>query len=204
MSYSNLLPVVLQYFTNVAAIQSLGVSKQIWRNEIIWGILLMCQNITRRVCRAWIITYYVLFQNHMAPLVICQNPALVRDKPRGAPISVKLDKSHSQYDQIKFLHVVTNHIFHLYNTSPQNHFSSDTVKRQIREIICMDWLIDWYFISKKCTYIYINNTYKQIKSSMYIQKYMYHLVATRETAASLSKLAAFRLTSTWLGHELII
>ena len=30
----------------------------------------------------------------------------------------------------------------------------------------IDWLIDWYFISKKYTYIYINSTYKQIKSSM--------------------------------------
>ena len=65
-------------------------------------------------------------------------------------------------------------------------------------------LIDWYFISKKCTYIYINSTYKQIKSFRCIQRYMYHWVATRETTASLSKLAAFRLTSTWLGHELII
>ena len=65
-------------------------------------------------------------------------------------------------------------------------------------------LIDWYFISKKCTYIYINSTYKQIKSSMCIQRYMYHLVAAREIKASLSKLTAFRLSSTWLGHELII
>ena len=65
-------------------------------------------------------------------------------------------------------------------------------------------LIDWCFISKKCTYIYINSTYKQIKSFRCIQRYMYHWVAARETTASLSKLAAFRLTSTWLGHELII
>ena len=43
-------------------------------------------------------------------------------------------------------------------------------------------LIDWYFISKKCTYI--NSTYKQIKSSMCMQRYMYHLVAARETTAS--------------------
>ena len=49
-----------------------------------------------------------------------------------------------------------------------------------------------------------NNTYKQLKSSMCIQRYMYHLVTARETTASLSKLAAFRLNSTWLGHELYI
>ena len=55
------------------------------------------------------------------------------------------------------------------------------------------WLIDWYFISKKCTYI--NSTYKQIKSSMCMQRYMYHLVAARETTASLSKLAALMLNS---------
>ena len=61
----------------------------------------------------------------------------------------------------------------------------------------LHWLIDWYFISKKCTYI--NSTYKQIKSSMCMQRYMYHLVAARETTASLSKLAAFRLNSTWSG-----
>ena len=37
-----------------------------------------------------------------------------------------------------------------------------------------------------------------------MQRYMYHLVAARETTASLSKLAAFRLNSTWSGHELSI
>ena len=34
-------------------------------------------------------------------------------------------------------------------------------------------LFDWYFISKKCTYICINSTYKQIKSSMSIQSHVY-------------------------------
>ena len=61
-------------------------------------------------------------------------------------------------------------------------------------------LIDWYFISKKCTYIHINSTYRQIKSFICIQTYMYHLAAARETTSSLSKLAAFRLVSTLLGH----
>ena len=65
-------------------------------------------------------------------------------------------------------------------------------------------LIDWYFISKKCTYIHINSTYRQIKSFICIQTYMYHLAAARETTSSLSELAAFRLVSTWLGHKLII
>ena len=58
--------------------------------------------------------------------------------------------------------------------------------------------------SKKCTYININSTYRQIKSFICIQTYMYHLAAARETTSSLSELAAFRLVSTWLGHKLMI
>ena len=61
-------------------------------------------------------------------------------------------------------------------------------------------LIDWCFISQKYTHIHINSTYRQIKSFICIQTYMYHLAAARETASSLSKLAAFRLVLTWLGH----
>ena len=36
----------------------------------------------------------------------------------------------------------------------------------------MGRLIDWYFISTKCTYIHINSTYRQIKSYICIQTYM--------------------------------
>ena len=48
MSYNNQLPVVEQYFTNIAAIQNMGVLQQIRLYEIIAGMLLMCQNTTMR------------------------------------------------------------------------------------------------------------------------------------------------------------
>ena len=67
------------------------------------------------------------------------------------------------------------------------------------------WLID-YFISKKCTYIHIKSTYIQIKFpfvSKHIYIYMYYLVATRETTASLSNWQPYivsytRLTRLWI------
>ena len=40
MSYNNQLPIVLQYFTNIAAIQNVAVLQQIWLSEIIGGMLL--------------------------------------------------------------------------------------------------------------------------------------------------------------------
>ena len=60
MSYNNQLPVVLQYFTNIAAIQNVVVLQQIWLHEIIGGMLLMCQNATMWVYAAWSKTYYIL------------------------------------------------------------------------------------------------------------------------------------------------
>ena len=41
LSYNNQLSVVLQYFTNIAAIQNMEVLQQIWLYEIIGG---MCKN----------------------------------------------------------------------------------------------------------------------------------------------------------------
>ena len=44
--YNNQLVVVEQYYTNIAAIQNMGVLWQIWTYKIYWGILLICQNTT--------------------------------------------------------------------------------------------------------------------------------------------------------------
>ena len=51
-------------------------------------MLLMCKNSTIRVYGAWIKTYKVLCPKHIETLAICQNQAVVRDKPVGAPPSV--------------------------------------------------------------------------------------------------------------------
>ena len=58
--YNNQLPVVQQYFTNIVAIQNVGVLQQIWHYEIIGCILLMCQNTTMQVYGAWIKIYGIL------------------------------------------------------------------------------------------------------------------------------------------------
>ena len=44
------------------------------------------------------IAFYV--QKHIAALAMCHNPPLVRDKPLGAPASVKLVFSEQQVGQI--------------------------------------------------------------------------------------------------------
>ena len=49
----------------------------------------MCQNVALQVYGAWIKTNYVLCSKHIAPLSMCYKPPLVRDKPLGAPASVK-------------------------------------------------------------------------------------------------------------------
>ena len=64
----------------------MGVLQQIWLYEIIGGMLLMCLNTTMRVYGAWIKTYYVLSKTY----TMCHNQALVRDKPLGAPVSVRM------------------------------------------------------------------------------------------------------------------
>ena len=66
-----------------------------------------------------------------------------------------------------------------------------------RDTVCAG--INWYFISKKCTCIHINSTYRQIKSFICIQTHMYHLAAARETASSLSKLASISDGTNWLS-----
>ena len=60
MGYNNQLPVVLQYFTNIAAIQNVVVLRQILLYEIIGGMLLMCQNTTMWVYDELIKIYYGL------------------------------------------------------------------------------------------------------------------------------------------------
>ena len=60
MSYSNQLLVVHQYFTNIAVVQDVAVSKQIGLFEIIGGGLLMRQNNTMQVYGAWIKRYCAL------------------------------------------------------------------------------------------------------------------------------------------------
>ena len=76
----------------------MGILQQIWLYEIIEGMLLMCQNTTMRVYGAWI-TYYILCQKLIATLAMCHNPTLVRNKPLGAPASVKLVSSEQQMDK---------------------------------------------------------------------------------------------------------
>ena len=50
----------------------------------------MCQNTTMRVYGAWIKSYYVLYPTNTSGLDMRDNPPLIRDKPLGAPASVKL------------------------------------------------------------------------------------------------------------------
>ena len=64
---NNQLPVMLQYFTNIAVTQSMGVLWQMWLYEIHSGILLICQNATVWVCGAWIRIYYVLCSKTYSP-----------------------------------------------------------------------------------------------------------------------------------------
>ena len=95
MSYNNQLPVVKQYFTNIAVVQNMAVLKQIWLLEIIRGILLMCQNTTMRVYGAWNKRYCVLCSKTYNTLHIIIS-LLVRDKPLEARTSVKRVYSHYQ------------------------------------------------------------------------------------------------------------
>ena len=74
----------------MAAIQNVGLFKQIWVDKII-GVCYWCVKIPQ--CGYMEhglkhITFYV--QKYIAPLAMCHNPAIVHDKPLGAPASVKL------------------------------------------------------------------------------------------------------------------
>ena len=87
MSYNNQLPIVLQYFTNIAAIQSVGVIQQIWLYVIIGGMLLMYQNITMRIYGAWMKTYYVLCpKTYRSFGKVSQSTASSRQAARGTSI----------------------------------------------------------------------------------------------------------------------
>ena len=59
------------------------VLQQIWFYDIIGSIWSM-------VYEAWIKHIMFCVQKHIAALVMCYYPGLVRDKPVGAPVSVKL------------------------------------------------------------------------------------------------------------------
>ena len=58
--YNNQLTIVEQRFTNIAAVQNMGVLQQIWINKIYGGILLICQNTTMWIYGAWIKRYCAL------------------------------------------------------------------------------------------------------------------------------------------------
>ena len=91
MSYNNQLPVEKQYFTNIAAKkQNAQVSQHIWLYKI-FGVCYWCVEIPQCVYMEYglkHITFYV--QKQIAPLAMCYNPPLVRDKLLGAPASANL------------------------------------------------------------------------------------------------------------------
>ena len=90
MSYNNQLPVVSQNFTNIAAVQSVAVLKQIWLIEIIGGMLLMCQNTTIRVYGEWIKKYCALCSKTYDTLHSCHNFLVgLRQAARGIRICEK-------------------------------------------------------------------------------------------------------------------
>ena len=94
MSYNNQLPVIQQYFTNIAAIKNVGVLQQIRLYKIIWSMLVTCENTTMWVYGAWIKTYYALYPKTYN-LEMCHNQPLIHDKLLGVPASVKLVYSQS-------------------------------------------------------------------------------------------------------------
>ena len=55
-----------------------------------WGILLICQNATVRVCGAWFQIFSFYVQNHIAPIAALFWTPLVCDGPLGAPAFLKL------------------------------------------------------------------------------------------------------------------
>ena len=78
-----------QYFTNIAAIQNMGVLKQIWLYEIYGGILLICQNTTMRVNGAWTKRYCGLCSKTYNTLYSTHNFPIGSQQAAGAPASVK-------------------------------------------------------------------------------------------------------------------
>ena len=89
--YSNILQILLLYKTGGGGGGGGGVSQQISLYETTGGMLLMCQNTIMWVYGAWIKTYYVLCpKTYIVTLEICHNQPLGRNKPLGAPVSVKL------------------------------------------------------------------------------------------------------------------
>ena len=68
----------------------MAVLQQIWLYEIIGCMLLMCQNPQCRYMEHGLNIIIFFVQKHIAGLVMCSNPGLVRDRSLGAPASVKL------------------------------------------------------------------------------------------------------------------
>ena len=68
----------------------MAVLQQIWLYKIIGGMLLMCQNTTVRVYGHGLEHIAFNVKKYIAALVMCYNPALVHDKPLGAPAYVEL------------------------------------------------------------------------------------------------------------------
>ena len=81
--YSNISQILLIY-------KVWGNYNKFASNEIIGGILPTCQNVTVRVCGAWIRIYYVYVQKYIAHLMAYSGTLLVCDGPLGVPSFVKL------------------------------------------------------------------------------------------------------------------
>ena len=64
-----------------------------------WGISLICQNASMRVCGAWIKIYSVYVKKHITHLAACYGPPLVRDEPLGASAFVVSACCVSSYDK---------------------------------------------------------------------------------------------------------
>ena len=77
------------YFTNIAVVQNVAVSKQIWVFEVVVGMLLVYQNTTMRLYGAWIKRYCISCSKNLTPCTFAITSLRVRDKPLGASASVK-------------------------------------------------------------------------------------------------------------------
>ena len=111
--YNNQLMVVEQYFTDIAALQNIGVSWQIWPHEIYgayyWYVKIsQCGNMEHGLKD---LAFYV--QKHIASWAVCNNFPLVRDKPLGVPVFVRL-----VYESIKLA------VHWLSTSNPRSHWTT--------------------------------------------------------------------------------
>ena len=68
----------------------------LWQIDLTKSLLLICQNTTMLVYGTCIGIYYVNVQKHIAPLAICSDPPLGRDKSLGALAFVRRKAANSQ------------------------------------------------------------------------------------------------------------